>query len=1044
MKIWDLSIKKPVTVFMGLVCILVMGFFSQRQLKLAFLPKVSFPGMWVQVNYPDQNPEILERTVTKPMEEAFSTLPGLKKINSFTNPDSVGFWLEFDWESNVDMIRLDLGLKIEEIRPTLPKDIQTINIFNFNTEDMPVVRGRISAPGVDLSENYDLLERYVQKPLERIPGVAKVDMGGVLPKEVSIELRLDKIQEHQVDVGEVVRRLSRDNMVLSAGKINTNGLVFNLRGDGKIRELDEYSKLVVTDQGLTLGDIADILYEEPPIGYARTLDGSPALALEVFKESTANTVEVANAVTTMINGEIADNPHLNGVSFFVWEDQAEEITNGLTSLTQAGLYGALFAVIVLFLFLRRIGATLIITTAIPISIIGTFIFMYAFGNTLNILTLMGLMLAVGMLVDNAVVVLESIYQKALLGMDKEEATREGTKEVIVALIAATSTTMIVFLSLVIADKNQLSVWLKALGVTICFALVMSLLVSTTVIPLFASKIIRRFPQQAKEKKENLLLRAYKKVLYVSMARPGLTTIAMLLVIGSMIIPAGQVGKNANPASKTKRLYLEYEFHDYFFLSDVKKVSKEVEAFIEPYREKWNVDSVYTWMAANEGTTIISFKEDDKPAEEYNAIRQEIRDNIPEVAGVAFRFDDDENDNKQSLSIQLFGPDAYTLRKTGEKIADLLAGVEGFVDIRNGEMNNKRELRVTVDRQAANEYGISPQQISEVFGFTLGYTYLPRFQTGNRETDVTIGLRIEDRATIDDVARMKIGEGVPLGSVAHFEFSQQPDQIRRRDRKVHHRVRAAYEGENFGEAKQEVEALMESFELPAGVAWSWNDRMIREAQEKNTMFSNVILALALIYIVMACLFESVFQPLAIFITIIFSMVGVFWGIFATKTEFEVMAIIGIFILVGVVVNNGIIMMDRINQLRAENMHYLDAVREGAHQRIRPILMTAATTIIGLIPMAIGSSSMGGSYYYPLARTVIFGLTASTLLTLIGLPWLLVVGFYFRRFLVWFMGLFFGRERMQILFPRTYASFQTPKEPKKPKKKSKSGEAVPSPA
>ena len=987
MKLWQISIVRPVTVLMCLVSVILIGYISLKQLKLAFLPNVDFPSMWINVSYPNQNPEILERTVTRPLEETLSTLEGVKKITSTTEPDSVTIRLDFDWGRTLDMIRLDLGLKVEEARQSLPAGVRQIQIFSFNTSDIPVIQGRISAPGIDLSENFDLLEKRVKQKLERVPGVAKVELSGVLPREVFIDLKIDKILAHNIDVQKVIDRLSKDNVTLAAGTLKSNGLSFSLRAEGRIEDLEAFKALRVHDSGLTLGEVAEISYEEPPIGYRRHLDGASALALEVFKESSANVVEVANGANKVIHEDIANDPLLKGISFFVWEDQAKAITDGLDSLTQSGLWGALFAIIVLYIFLRRLDATLIVALSIPISIFGAYIWLYALDYTLNVLTLMGLMLAVGMLVDNAVVVLESIYQKSLQGLSRREATSEGTREVMTALIAATLTTMIVFLSLVISDKNQLSIWLSAIGLTISFTLGTSLLVSITVIPLFTSKFLKPRNTGGSEK-QSIILKVYKRILDWSMRHQVWTGVILLLLIVSIFFPAGQLKKFEGSAIKTTRLHLEYDFHDFFFLSDVEKVITQIENLVETKREVWGLKSIYSYMQDNVGATILTFKDPSMSPAQFKEIRKEMRGLLPSIGGVTYRFEDDDQDSEQAIQVQLFGPDRTSLVQAGESVVGILDRTEGLFDAKPTTPKGKQELRVEVDREKANRYGLSPQTISQIFGFTLGGTYLPRFSDGKKETEVQLGLRIEDRSTIEDVSKLLIGNNVRLGSVIDFKYRDQPDTIQRVDRKSFFGIRATYEGEKFADMKKSVEEQLNLLTFPTGVSWSWGERMMREENEMADMMFNLTIALVLIYLVMASLFESLTQPIMILSTIVFSLVGVFWFLFITRTSFEVMTTIGLMLLLGIVVNNGIVMMDHINQLKARGLDLKDAVRKGAEERIRPILMTAGTTICGMIPMAIGSSGIGDAYYFPLARCVIGGLFTSTLLTLVGLPFIIL--------------------------------------------------------
>ena len=1009
MKIWDLSINKPVTVFMGLVCLLVLGAISLSRLKLAFLPMVDIPEIEIHVTYPDQSPDYLEKQVTRPLEEAVSTLKGVRKISSDTSADGVEIELEFDWGKELDLIRLELGLKIEEIKPTLPEGIRQIAIYSFNSQEIPVVQGRLSAPGIDLSENYDLLEKHVIRRLERVPGVAKVELGGVYPKEISIELHIDKLNAHGVDPGALIRRLQEDNLNLSSGKIKTNGLVYNVRSKGRIETLEAFENLTINDRGLLLSDIADVRYEEPPVGYRRHLNGNKALALEVFKESTANTVEVAHGINAVIENEIATDPLLKGLDLLIWQDQAREITNGLKGLTQAGLYGALFAVLVLFLFLRRISATLIVATAIPISIVGSFIALYLFGYTLNILTMMGLMLAVGMLVDNAVVVLESIYQKSQSGLTAVDATREGTREVVVALIAATSTTLIVFLSLVISDGDEVSVWLGAVGLTICMTLATSLLVSTTVIPLFTSKLLKRSRKRAETvpQKEMKLVHWYGRILDTSLRRPVWTFVILLLLVISVVFPFSQLSNFKGTSFRNNRLWVSYQFHDFFYVSDVADVAVQVEAAIEPLRQEWGIKNVYTWMAENNGATAITFENDDISYERYKEVRAQLRELLPTVGGVSFVLDADDDDGGQTVRVQLFGIDTEPLKKVRDDLVTLFGAVPGLHDVRPGEKNGKKELVVSVDREQANAYGVHPEEISQVFSFLLGGIPLPRFQQNDRETDVTLGLRIEDRATIQDISEIRINNGIKLGALARFEVRDRPGVIRRVDRKSFASVMASYEGDDYSGVLKQIEAMLDDYRFPPGVTWSWSSRMIQEDDEMAGMAVNLLLALILVYLVMASLFESFTQPFMIFSTIVFSLVGVSWFLYATRTEFGLMVAIGMLILVGIVVNNGIILMDKYNQLRRKGMSMEEAVRMGARDRIRPILMTAATTVIGLVPMAIGSSGVGNAYYFPLARCVIGGLTSSTLLTLVGLPFIIIASHKSRlaigRFFRWCFGL-----------------------------------------
>ncbi|MEE8184594.1 MAG: efflux RND transporter permease subunit, partial [Acidobacteriota bacterium] len=477
MNLPKLAVKKPVTTMMILVSVLLLGLISISRMQLAFLPVVDFPFIGVSIPFQNSNPIQVEKEITKPVEEMLSTLSGIKKIFSTSGPDGAFVGMEFDWGQEIDLLRMQVGEKIELVKSSLPDDIGEIMIFNFSSEDIPIIEARISAKGVDLSQNYDLLEKRIINRIRRVKGVAKVDLHGVAPREIRIRLLLAEIQEFRVDLNKLISGLQAANFNLSLGKIEADGLRYNARVIGAFEDLEAIRKFRVNENGLLLEDIADITYRAPPLTLGRHLNREKAIALLVFKESTANTVDVVRDVTRVIEGEIDNDSLLQGIDLLVWQDQAEMITSSLSGLSKAGLWGALFAVLVLYFFLRRVDTTLIVSLSIPFSIISACAILYFAGKNFNILSLMGLMLGVGMLVDNAVVVLESIYRHHSLTGDAKRSAVAGAAEVRTAIQAATLTTVIVFLPLIVGSKTELSVWLGEMGFSISVALICSLFIS---------------------------------------------------------------------------------------------------------------------------------------------------------------------------------------------------------------------------------------------------------------------------------------------------------------------------------------------------------------------------------------------------------------------------------------------------------------------------------------------------------------------------------------------------------------------------------------
>lgn len=991
MNLPKLAVKKPVTTMMILVSVLLLGLISISRMQLAFLPVVDFPFIGVSIPFQNSNPIQVEKEITKPVEEMLSTLSGIKKIFSTSGPDGAFVGMEFDWGQEIDLLRMQVGEKIELVKSSLPDDIGEIMIFNFSSEDIPIIEARISAKGVDLSQNYDLLEKRIINRIRRVKGVAKVDLHGVAPREIRIRLLLAEIQEYRVDLNKLISGLQAANFNLSLGKIEADGLRYNARVIGAFEDLEAIRKFRVNENGLLLEDIADITYREPPLTFGRHLNREKAIALLVFKESTANTVDVVRDVTRVIEGEIDNDSLLQGIDLLVWQDQAEMITSSLSGLSKAGLWGGLFAVLVLYFFLRRVDTTLIVSLSIPFSIISACAILYFAGKNFNILSLMGLMLGVGMLVDNAVVVLESIYRHHSLTGDAKRSAVAGAAEVRTAIQAATLTTVIVFLPLIVGSKTELSVWLGEMGFSISVALICSLFISLTLIPWMASRLLVKKVKTPSRLIESLT-RRYGSFLTWSL-RHKFTT--FLLVVGFLVIgflPAflGWLNTSQSAGSVNRRIALLYDFQDFVYKSGAEDAVDRVEEELWSIRDEFNFKSVYSYFEENHAVTIITFNTDNFRDDEVKEVRKKIRERLPVIAGVKLKFfeDSETGGDSEYFSVKLFGEDTGVLDGLAQEAARRLKLLENVTDIRTSTRTGKNEVQVTLDRERARKYGVSPSDMAQAFRFTLGGLELRKFNTGEREVDVLLALHPKDRENVADLKRLVLagsnGKGVPLGDIADFKVVRKFDEIRRENRKTKVQVYGVYEGEDFGEVKEKISGILDSFRYPPGYSWSFGDRILEQGQDNQQMLFNFLLALALVYLVMASLFESLAHPFSIVFSIPFAFTGVAWTLTVTGTPFNLMAQIGLLILMGIVVNNGIVLIDHVNHLRKAGLSREEAIIQGGMERMRPILMTAITTILGMLPLALGGSNVGGAYYYPLARTVMGGLAASTVLTLMILP------------------------------------------------------------
>ncbi len=1024
MSLLRLAVTRPVTTAMILVSILVLGGIAAARLPLAYLPEIDIPFIGIQIPYPNSNPQQVEKEIIRPVEEVLATLTGVKTLNATATADQAEFFLEFDWGNSLDIVRMQVGEKMDLIKPDLPAGIGEVIIFSFNTSDIPVVQGRISAAGVDLAESYELLEARVVNRLRRIPGVGRVDLGGVLPNEIFIDLILDKVAAHNVDVGELIVKLQGATSNVVLGRVADDDLSFTARAVGEFSSVQEIANLAIDERGLRLADIAEINYTQPPIQYGRHLDGRYAVALEVYKESTANTVEVAEAVYGVLE-EVDSDPLLQGISVFIWEDQAEEITNGIRGLLMAGTIGGLLAVLCLYFFLRRLDSTLIVSLSIPFSIIAACGLLYFMGANLNILSMMGLMLAVGMLVDNGVVVLESIDRHHRTEKNRKKSALQGARQVAIAVTTSTLTTLIVFLPLVLGGKTDLSIWLKEIGVSITIALGCSLFTAMTLIPLMSAHFLgrkRSKPIKGIAKLED----KYAALLGWTLDHRWKTFGVMVLIMAVGVLPfvTGMVEAAIFSGTVNERLFLEYDFADFAYKSEAEKRVDAVEAALGPHKERLGIESVYSYFTESYAASILVLERANLSDDQVKELRKEIREVLPTLAGVTLRFDEEADTGGTStfFAVKFFGQDSLVLERLAAEAARRLDTVAGVQDVRTPFKEAQREIQVSIDRDKALKQGLTAQDMANIFSFTLGSMRLPRFNAGDREVDTWLALRIEDRENLEDLRRIQVGGSddrpVRLGDVANFAIVQRPREIQRENRKVMMAVRATYEGEEWEESKEEIEGLMNAFALPAGYSWSWNDRIIEREDQNSQMGVNMLLALLLVYIVMASLFESLSQPFAILMSIWFALPGVAWALAITGTSFNLMSQIGILILMGIVVNNGIVLLDHVKRQRDNGLSQRDAFMEAGRERLRPILMTATTTVIGLLPLAIRGPSAGGVFYYPLARTVMGGLLSSVVLTLVILP-------FWSVFIEWLVA--WLRNVWRLSLPHTAGSEAPAREP-----------------
>jgi len=1004
-----LALERPVTTVMIALALLAIGVISARLLRLEAMPDITFPGMMVTIPYPGSTPEEIEREIVKPVEEALATLAGIEQIEASASSDQAQFQIQFNWDRDADAAAFDVRTKLDSIRPQLPAGADRLLIQAFSASDQAAVVIRIASDR-DLTDQYEMLEKYLQRPIERLEGVARVELQGVQPREVRILVDPNRLAAYGVDVQKLRGLLESSNFSVSAGEITENGSRFTVRPIGEFNTLEDVRSLLVLP-GVRLGDIAQVSLEAPELTVGRHMDGQKAVGIDVYKSTQANVVDVADRVIVAVD-EARKVPQLQGVKLLVVGNEADSIRQSLRELRNAGLVGAVLSFFMLLFFLRHFPTTVIVSLAVPASLLVTLAAMYFLGFTLNILTMMGMLLAIGMLVDNSVVITESIFRHRQLMPGKPfEATLAGVKEVGVATLAGTFSTIIVFLPLVFGEKNQMSIFLVHVAVPIVVAMVASLIVAQTLIPMLAARMPPP-PAVAEDSWFGRLQSRYVRALDWALAHGRWMAIATLLIVISPVplfmLKLAKVDPFPQEASRT--IGLGYHIQGSYPMERVEQAVNRIEAYIKENKERFDVDKYYSFYMNDTAYTRLYLKpkEDAKvPAAEVMRL---VMEGMPEIiiGKPSFQFDDNAA-GSTSFTVQLSGESTERLAAISQDVAHRLSSVPGLEAVRSEAGTGEQEVQVVVDRDRASQLGLTTQQVAMTVAGAMRGDKLPELRTTDRELTMRLAFRASDRQSVEDLARVPVmladGTRTELGAVADFVVQPSDREIKRVNRLTAVVINANMaKGTTMDDARQRVEPVLNAYPLPPGYSWKFGRGLDENDKAVQTMTQNMLLAVVLIFLVMASLFESALYPLSIITSIVFAIVGSIWFLTLTGTTITMMAMIGFMVLIGVVVNIGIVLIAHVIDLRQAGMSRHDAILQAGRDRLRPIMMTTLTTLLGMLPLAIGDAQIGGGgegpAYYPLARAVMGGLAFSAVVSLLIVP----------MFYVWFDDLNLWRMRV----------------------------------
>jgi len=989
-----LSYDRPVTVLVSFLALLVVGLIAYTRIPVQMMPSGFEPSfLFAWVGYPDSAPLETDDRIVRPIEEQLSTVSGMRKLSSTASSGSATFRMSFWSATDMDDAYNAVVDRIERAMPELPDDVDRYLVFSFNPDDSPILWVGVSLAD-SIEDPYHVMTRVVKPRLERLSGVASVDVYGVPKQVVAIEYDRDKLFAHLVDLGGMQRRLATDNFQIGSGRIVEHGRVRPLRGLSTLGTKD-LGRFPVRDS-LVLSDIADIRTGGVRSSDLFRIDGSKAAAIAVRKESGANVVEVAKRVMAEL-ALLEPDRRVEGARFHVLFNQGDLISESVNTLMNTALTGGFFALIILYIFLREWKMTLLIATSIPLSLLFTVAGLYFFGQDLNLISMMGLMLAVGMVVDNAIVVVETIYQRRAEGAGVRDAAVNGTAEVNLAILASTATTMVVFLPVMLMSENaDFSFFMTVMGLPVVLALGASFVVALVFAPL-ATRYMGRASIREDARWLVALTAAYRRVLGWVLSRrtdAAIGVLAAAVLTFTIAVPGVQctTPKGANIGNFIVRFSVPPQAG----MADRDAILGRYEQMVSEHRDEWGVRVFRAELDgdSSEGRLWI-YLDADGPMERQavmDAALEALPDDLPGVVGSIGR-DGGEEGGEHSLSLQINGEQMGLLIGLGEEVIRRVQSIDGVMGARiDQERNGADEIQLQLQRDALVRYAVGAQQVGNTVAYAMRGQTLPPIREGEREIELRSSFSLEDRSDIDAVLDFEIWSPerfafVPIRVLTDVAFAKGPVAIHRTNRQTAVSISVDLDEQTTpDEVYPAIEKALEDMAFPRGTGWTKGSDFDMQLENDAAMLLAMLLSIAFVFLLMGTLFESFVLPLSIIMTIPMAMFGSMWGLYLTGTPMDTMAGVGLVILVGVVVNNGIVLIDLVTQLRHEGMERTQALIEAGARRLRPILMTALTTIFGLLPMAAGSSSFIGIPYAPLGRTVISGLTVGTLLTLVLVPFL----------------------------------------------------------
>ncbi|NIA12895.1 MAG: hypothetical protein GWP08_02350 [Nitrospiraceae bacterium] len=1011
------ALKHPVMISMLVLTFFGLGLISWHLLPLEFTIKFDFPRLRCWIPYPGAAPEQVEQEVAIPAEGEFLTIPNLKTITTYSSGGGCYITLRFNWNASMSGAAADLRDRVERLKLKLPEEIDHIYLRKYGTKDMPILRLALFREE-NQAELARLARTYVRNRLMRVDGVAEVSVSGRDTPQVYVEFDQNALTSLSLPIYSVIQTLRTCSLNLSVGRMTDGEGRFYVRAKNELAAPSDLENIVVGPNAVRLKDVARVTMHGPSGADNYTMDGKRGSYLSFVKEAEANVVETCEAVREEL-AKIMAEPRFAGVEVYVYEDKAEYIRFAINALLKAGAFGCTLALIVLFLFLRRIRATVLVAVATPLSLMAAFNYLYFRNKTLNIVTIASMIITLGMLVDNAIVVMENIYRHNRLSPDKIKNAIDGASEVALAITASTLTTIVVFVPVIYLEAGELTLGMREFAGPVTASLISSLLVALTVIPLVISRmkprrhhpiyqayqrILSLSGRRVKDTAGRLsrrhplkgLVRSYGKALDTVIRHRPHTLVALgVLIALTLLVPFRRVGTQQMPDLDMRMAEVRINFQRNYDYEDSNEVFETLLAIIDAQREELGIKNIYESHGSGGGVirAYLVQEKDLLPGQRIEYTTQDVRDTFARqlpglvpggtlYCGVGRAMPTDA----YTLSLLLRGDDAQEVAVLAERFRDLVVQMPNVVEAHTDRESEQDEIQLDIDESQASKAGITPLTVARSVDFALRGIQLPYLKKDGREIPVWGQLGGEDRKTKADIEKLAVGGQpgrlIPLNTVATFGMDRAPYGLTRENGKSLARIVVTTSIKNMTQITEEILTLSDTFELPPGYSIEMGEKM----NELDTTLRNyrhaLVLAVLLIYLVMASLFESLLLPFSILTTVPLAYIGVYWSMYLTGTSMDTIAFVGALLMCGIVVNNGIVIIDHINQLRREGLDRHTAIVEAGQNRFRPVMMTALTTILGCVPLAISTGQ--GNVMNSLGRALVGGLTSGTLLTLLVVP------------------------------------------------------------